>query len=239
MEYKGESPKNFQQKCLCVLLLDVSGSMRKGLEGNDSIRRIDKLNEGIARFYDDIINAKSGVAKTTKNQLEIAIIKFDQEPIIIRKPGLLESTDVPPILEERGSTTETVKAIEAVLDLVSERKRFYNDTGQKFYRPMIVLITDGKPSSPQRKIDMMGEEITRRVKQKEIYMVGLSLIGNINHETMSKLSGGQYKFAVNEFEFSKFFQWLSVSVSNLSKSSDDSDIDFDDIEDSWKDNIPD
>lgn len=118
---------------------------------------------------------------------------------------MLESTDVPPILEERGSTTETVKAIEAALDLVSERKRFYNDTGQKFYRPMIVLITDGKPSSPQRKIDMMGEEITRRVKQKEIYMVGLSLIGNINHETMSKLSGGQYKFAVNEFEFSKFF----------------------------------
>ena len=124
MEYKGESPKNFQQKCLCVLLLDVSGSMRKGLEGNDSIRRIDKLNEGIARFYDDIINAKCGVAKTTKNQLEIAIIKFDQEPIIIRKPGLLESTDVSPILEERGSTTETVKAIEAALDLVSERKRF-------------------------------------------------------------------------------------------------------------------
>lgn len=239
MDYQAESPKNFQQKCLCVLLLDVSGSMRRTLDENSSIRRIDKLNEGVSKFYNDIIYAKNGVQKTTKNQLEVAIIKFDQEPVIIRKPGLLESTDPIPVLEERGSTSETVKAIEAALDVISERKRFYSDTGQKFYRPIVVLITDGKPSSPQRHIDNIGDELSKRIANKEIYMVGLSLVGNINHETMSKLSGGKYKVATSDIEFSKFFQWLSVSISNLSKSSDDSDIDFDGLDDSWKNDFPD
>lgn len=93
MNYKAESPSNYQQKCLCVLLLDVSGSMRRPVSDNSTVKRIDRLNEGVARFYDDIINHKGGVSPTTKNQLEVAIIKFDQEPTLVRNLDCFNETN--------------------------------------------------------------------------------------------------------------------------------------------------
>ena len=97
--------------------------------------RLGKLNEAIKQFYDDIIYGKNSVAKSTVNQLEVAIIAFDQSPKIIRHPKLLSRADVAPTLETRGSTTDTVKALDKALDMIVARKRFYDQTGQNYYRP--------------------------------------------------------------------------------------------------------
>lgn len=237
MNMQVESPKNFQQKCLCVLLLDVSGSMRRTISENSDVKRIDRLNEGVARFYDDIINRRGGVSATTKDQLEVAIIKFDQEPIVIRKPKLLEFADQPPILTERGSTTETVKGIEKALDVINERKRFYCNTGQSYYRPWIVLITDGNPSCPQHDIDNMAERLNHYMKKKQINMIGVSVVDNVNQETMSKLSGG-HNVALKDFRFTQFFRWLSNSFSTITKSGEDGGYDISGGKDEWMNHIP-
>ena len=42
-----EEPSNFEQKCLCVLVLDVSGSM--------SGSPINLLNEGLRRFQEELL----------------------------------------------------------------------------------------------------------------------------------------------------------------------------------------
>jgi uncharacterized protein YegL len=47
MDFNVETPDNYEQKCLCVLVLDVSGSM----EGEP----IRQLNQGMQSFYQDII----------------------------------------------------------------------------------------------------------------------------------------------------------------------------------------
>ena len=55
MPHFGQAPDNYQQKCLCVLLLDVSGSMMKD-------NKLVLLNEAVRKLYDDIVNAKNGIA---------------------------------------------------------------------------------------------------------------------------------------------------------------------------------
>ncbi len=72
-----EIPDNMQQKCLCVFVLDVSGSMRKD-------NAIGRLNDAIRQFYDDIVYGRNGVSKATVGRLEVAIIAFDQEPKVLR-----------------------------------------------------------------------------------------------------------------------------------------------------------
>ena len=237
MSYSAESPINYQQKCLCVLLLDVSGSMRRLVSENSDKKRIDKLNEGVARFYEDIINHKGGVSSTTKDQLEVAIIKFDQEPTLVRRPKLLEKGEQPPVLTERGSTTETVKGIEKALDIINERKRFYCSTGQSYYRPWIVLITDGNPSCPQHDVDNMSSRLKQYIAKNQINMIGVSVVDNVNQETMSKLSGGHH-VSLKDFRFTHFFRWLSNSFSTITKSGSDDGYDISEGRDDWMKNIP-
>lgn len=238
MPFQAESPTNYQQKCLCVLVLDVSGSMRKPIEPNSSIKRIDKLNEGIRIFFDDIINNHGGVTNSNiRGQLEVAIIKFDQEPTLVRKPHLLELSEVAPVLTERGSTTETVKAIELALEEVNKRKRFYDQTGQTYYRPWIVLISDGNPTSSQESIEMMSAKIQKQIKNKQISIIGVSVTDYMNQDIMCKLSGG-HNVSIRDFRFAQFFKWLSNSFSTITKSNDDDGYDISEGSAEWMKNIP-
>ena len=45
-DFSSEVAENYEQKCLCVLVLDVSGSMHG--------KRIDELNKGLQDFYNEI-----------------------------------------------------------------------------------------------------------------------------------------------------------------------------------------
>lgn len=47
-DFHAEFAENYEQKCLCVLVLDVSGSM----SGNP----IRDLNKGLQDFYNDIVS---------------------------------------------------------------------------------------------------------------------------------------------------------------------------------------
>ena len=62
--FHGETPDNYEQKCLCTLVLDTSGSM-----SGSAIR---ELNRGLLEFYaaieEDLIAA---------NRLEVSIITFE------------------------------------------------------------------------------------------------------------------------------------------------------------------
>ena len=136
--FAGESAVNQEMKCLCVFVLDVSGSMRG--------EKLNALNQGIKDFYAEIQEGDS-VSEKLIDQLEIAVIQYDEEVQILRNPALLEEEEQAPTLTERGSVTETVMAMEEAIRIVEERKAWYKETGQKYYRPWIVVMTDGEPSS--------------------------------------------------------------------------------------------
>lgn len=227
-----EVPDNFQQKCLCVLLLDVSGTMVKNYKNED---RLNKLNEAIVQFYDDIANGKNGVAKATVGQLEVAIVSFDQEPKLVRGPKLLSKYEIVPQLESRGSTTETVKAIRYALDLIEKRKHFYAQTGQTYYRPWIVLMTDGGTSSHPVIVDELAEELKEKIDKKRLSMIGVAIGDDVPLKFLSKLSGG-HPVALEGLRFAEFFRWLSRSMSTITKSNDDDSIDISVDADSWMKN---
>lgn len=208
--FAGESAQNMEMKCLCVLVLDVSGSMRG--------EKLNALNDGVRDFFTQI-QTGDGVAENLIDQLEIAIIQYDEAVKILRDPKLLEENETPPTLEERGSTTETVVAMEEAIKLVEDRKAFYKETGQKYYRPWIVLMTDGEPygeRATQADIDNISDRVKRESDAKKYMMMGIG-VGEANMQLLAKMCAGK-ALPLAGTKFGEFFQWLSNSLSVVSNS---------------------
>lgn len=224
--FAGESAQNQEQKFLCVLVLDVSGSMRGS--------KLDSLNQGVRDFFTQI-QTGDGVAETTIDQLEVSIIQYDEEVRILRDPKLLEDGELPPTLTERGSVTETVMAIEEAIKLVEDRKAFYKSTGQSYYRPWIIVMTDGEPygkkANPED-IDAISVRVAEDSKNKRYMMMGIGVGEDANMELLKKMTAGK-AMKLDGLKFGEFFSWLSSSLSTVASSKEGDKIDISEGASDW------
>ena len=201
-DFAGEAPVNHEQKCPCVLVLDVSGSM-----GGDPI---DQLNEGLQEFQREILDDE-----TASDRLEVCIVTFGSSIDVVQPFSLLENFDMP-TLQVSGSTPMVDGAREGIR-LVEERKKWYKDTGQTYYRPYVILMTDGYPDGGQD-TNGLATEVRQGVDNQKfnfwafgVDAADMNLLESISHPQFRpmKLKG---------LEFVKFFKWLSASMSSITAS---------------------
>jgi len=228
-------PGNLDEHCLCVLVLDVSGSMKNH-------GRLDSLNGAIKQFHEDIVWGKQGIDQSLKGKLDVAIIKYDQEPTLVRPAGedlsLLLSKDEPlPELTSRGSTTDTVKAMRFALQFVDEVKsKYYKATGLSYKRPWIVIMSDGKSSSSETDTAKLVVDLSRLKTDKRINLLGIAVGEVVDLEHLKRITLGNAKALSND-GFFKFFAWLSKSLSASLDMDDEDEMDnqFEEItKDLWK-----
>ena len=203
-DFSTESPNNFEQKNLCALLLDTSGSM----DG----RPIAELQKGLELFYKEIKEDP-----IMSKRLEIAIITYDSLVEIKQLPALVEEFDMP-LLKVRGMTSMT-EGIKSAIELVEERKNWYKQTGQPYYRPWIIMMTDGEPNDDSN-ITELAHAIQKDVDNKHYFFFAVGVEG-ANMQILDELSSTQMPPAkIEGLKFSSFFKWLSQSI-NTSQDDDD------------------
>ncbi|MDC1505825.1 VWA domain-containing protein [Winogradskyella sp.] len=199
-----EAAVNYEQKSLCVLLLDTSYSM----EG----KKLKSLQKGIEAFHKEITEDP-----TSKNRLEIAIIAYGSNIKILQQPALVDNFEMPK-LQTMGSTSMG-KAIDEAIELVGARKSWYKLTGQPYYRPWVINMTDGEPTDIPN-IQSKGDEIRKHVDGKNFFFFNVGVKG-ASMNTLEKLSSIQMPPAKLEgLRFAEFFQWLSASIQIVAASSD-------------------
>jgi uncharacterized protein YegL len=204
MDFNVETPDNYEQKCLCVLVLDVSGSM----EGEP----IRQLNQGIQSFYQDII-----ADSTTANRLEVCLIEFSTTADVLIEPSLAENFTMPNLIT-KGSTA-LVDGVRLAISKVEERKSWYKQTKQKYYRPWIILMTDGAPDSTQD-VNGLAQEIKQGVANKTFFFFGVGVQG-AKMEVLQQISSPDMQPAMLEgLKFGAFFKWLSASMTTVTSSKD-------------------
>ncbi|TAE70061.1 MAG: VWA domain-containing protein [Bacteroidetes bacterium] len=204
MDFNVETPNNYEQKCLCVLVLDVSGSM----DGEP----IKQLNQGMQSFYQDIKENS-----TTANRLEVCLIEFASSVNVLIEPSLIENFTMPN-LTTKGSTA-LVDGVRKAINKVEERKNWYKQTKQKYYRPWIILITDGEPDSNQD-VDGLAQEIKQGITNKTFFFFGVGVEG-ARMEILEQISDTNMPPAMLQgLKFSEFFKWLSASMSTVTSSKD-------------------
>lgn len=204
MDFSVETPDNYEQKCLCVLVLDVSGSM--------SGEPINQLNKAIQNFYEDIKNNS-----TTANRLEICVIEFSDTVNVLVEPSLADNF-IMPVLITKG-TTKLVDAVRVAIQKVSDRKNWYKQTKQKYYRSWIIPMTDGAPDGDQ---DIVGlsQEIKDGMAAKSFHFFAVGVQG-ARMDILQQISGPEMQPAeLDGLKFDAFFKWLSASMSDIGKSAD-------------------
>lgn len=115
-----------EPKWLCVFLIDVSASM-----GKDSLV---KLNKELRDFHQSIKEDE-----TLGQRTELCIMTYGQGVRILQEPSLVEDFTMPDLSANYSVTLS--KAIHGAIEKIKERVIWYKNTGQVFYRPLLVLAT--------------------------------------------------------------------------------------------------
>ena len=217
-DFSAEAAQNYEQKCLCVLVLDVSGSMRG--------KPIDELNKGLQDFYNEIADDV-----TTSQKLEVSLITFNHIVKTIQEPALVENFTMP-TLSAMGSTA-MVNAVNEAIDEVEDRKNWYKDTGQTYYRPWIILMTDGEPDEDQD-VDALAARIKKETEGKHFEFLPIG-VEDANMTILEKIKGNIHPMKLQGTKFSSFFKWLSASMDTITKAKEGEQVDLSKGADDWID----
>jgi uncharacterized protein YegL len=194
--FQGESPENYEQKCLCVLVLDVSGSMQG--------QAISELNNGLKSFKQEVLNDF-----IASQRLEISIVTFGSTVQCLQEPALISNAQIPTL--QANGTTKLVNGVRKAIELVEERKKWYKETGQNYYRPMIMLITDGEPDADQD-LNGLAQEIGLSMASKKFSFFALGVKG-FNYDKLASICPAPtHPLVLDGYKFANFFKWLSNSI---------------------------
>jgi uncharacterized protein YegL len=224
-DFSAEAATNFEQKCLCVLVLDVSGSM--------SGKPVQELNEGLADFYGEIAGDES-----TSQKLEVSVIIFNHVVKTVVEPSLVENFTMPKLSVE-GSTA-MVNAVNAAIDKVEARKAWYKQTSQNYYRPWIILITDGEPDDDQD-VEALSNRVKNDMANKKYVFLPIGVEG-ANMGILDKIAGtandrkmGPLKLKGTNFK--SFFQWLSASMGTVVNTEEGQTVNLGAADTAWMDSF--
>ena len=119
-DFSAESAENFDEKWLCVLLVDVSATMTD--------HALVKLNEELHNLY-----------KLFKDDgsLELCIMTYGQDVRTIQEPSVVADNETPQVKR----ATDTLRALDCAIEKVYTRKYWYKETGRTFWRPLILHVT--------------------------------------------------------------------------------------------------
>lgn len=198
-----ETTDCYHTKVLCVLVLDVSGSMNISIEGKSII---DRLNNGLKVLAEEISNDI-----VMEKKLELSIIAFNYEVETVLEPSLIKNVKMP-LLTAFG-TTAMVDAMFEAIRKIEHRKEWYKSIGQKYHKPWIVLITDGEPDEGQD-VEALAECIRNDINHRKYRFIPLGIKG-ANMEVLQqlckecKIDGEKIiPLPLNAAKFSSFFRWL-------------------------------
>jgi uncharacterized protein YegL len=192
-----EFADNPEQRCPCVLVLDISGSMR-----GDPIRQ---LNEGLRAFIEEV-QSDSLAAK----RVEIAILTFGPTQLV-QPFATIDQIRFRELAV--GGATPMGEAVNLAIGTLAERKAVYRANGVGYYRPWIFLITDGA-STDSLSNAAAAVRAGEAAKSFSFYAVGVE---GANFQQLRGLSVKD-PLKLKGLSFAELFKWLSASLSAVSQS---------------------
>lgn len=124
-DFSFEEEINYEQKWFCLFLIDVSASM------SDEV--LERVNEELHNLY-----WRVSEDETLSQRVELCVMTFGQDVKVLQEPALVENFAMPKVVRENG----IIHAINCAVEKINERKCWYKQTGQIFYRPCLFLVTD-------------------------------------------------------------------------------------------------
>lgn len=186
---------NPEPRVAVALLLDVSSSM----DGDP----IAALNAALRDFADEV----KGDHLASK-RVDLAVIPFSTQV----GEGVFEPGHAfqPPELVADGYTAMGAAIVYAI-DLVKLRVETYRREGLQFYKPWVLLITDGHPTDS---IEEAAQRVHVGTRDFTFFAVGVT---GADMGKLRQISVRQ-PLELDGLKFAEFFVWLSASLCAVSAS---------------------
>ncbi|HSV76148.1 MAG TPA: VWA domain-containing protein [Bacteroidales bacterium] len=209
--YQGETSPNAEMKCPVVLVLDRSSSMQGA--------PINELNRGLKIFQTQIQNDEVAAAR-----LEVAIVTFASDVTVVRDFALFEQTGIETITAD--GDTDIAGGVQEAMQLIEARKAWYKGQGLQYYRPYIIIMTDGLPTSSQKDLEKMRSDISKGVSEKKFNVWAFG-VEKADMKFLRSIVPGEFPpQKLKGTNFSEFFRWLSSSFSTITASRPDNKVDI-------------
>jgi uncharacterized protein YegL len=200
VELNDENP---DPRVACVVLCDVSGSM----EGQP----IAALEQGFAAFvhylHNDVLASK---------RVEVAVVTFGTVATVL--VPMQEARTLQPAGFSASGTTNLAAGIHLALDIIEDRKYAYKAAGLQYYRPWILVLTDGKPN-----IEGLDAAVARLNAAESARGVTVFAVGagpRVDYHQLGRLSLQRSPAPLDGMKYEELFEWLSASLSNVSNSTE-------------------
>ncbi|OBY29899.1 von Willebrand factor A [Mycolicibacter kumamotonensis] len=185
------------------MLADVSGSM----DGEP----IAALERGFAAFTEYLHNEA-----LASKRVEVAVVTFGTVATVL--VPMQEARALQPVQFTAGGTTNLAAGINLALDIIEDRKHAYKVAGLQYYRPWILVLTDGKPN-----LDGFDAAVARLNAAETARGVTVFAVGagpRVNYQQLGRLSLQRSPAPLDGLKYEELFEWLSASLSNVSNSAE-------------------
>lgn len=201
---------NPEPRCPVVVLIDRSYSMAG--------TPLAEACEGFNRLRSEI---QSDTLADSRVEM---VVMFFAGGVTYHCQDFKKVSDIPRIRSmDAGASTETVEALKVAIQAVKNRVSFLKGQGIACFRPWVVLITDGAPTSkPDSVADLqqtiLNDEISGPSGSPEynLWVIGC---GDVNENAIVQLSQkSNPPKLLRDMDFASLFKWLSVSLRSVSRS---------------------
>ena len=203
-----EFARNPESRCPVLIIADCSGSMTG--------HPMDAMNRGVDDLYQAIM--KDEVAR---NRAEVALLSFSTEAQVERDFGTVPVSEPDRTTMIAGGITNMHLAIRKGCDLLEERKEQYRRGGVPYYRPIMVLFSDGLPTSAQSDMEQANRRLVDMENNEKLTIFKVGVNAEAVQAMRRALPNPSSKFQplqLDGLRFSDFFVWLSKSVAAVSRS---------------------
>ena len=201
-----EFADNPEPRCPVLIIADCSGSM-----AGDPIRA---MNRGVGDLYQAIIDDE-----IARNRVEVALLSFGTEAQVERDFATV-SGGTETEMTARGVTNMHL-AIHQGCDLLEERKERYRLNGIPYFRPIMVLFSDGLPTGSRSETAEANRRLVDMENDSRLTIFKVGVNAQAVQALLEALPNPNSRFQPQQLDnlrFSDFFVWLSRSVSAISRS---------------------
>ena len=200
VELNDENP---DPRVSCVVLADVSGSMQGA--------PISALERGYAAFThylnNDVLASK---------RVEVAVVTFGTAATVL--VPMQEARGLQPTRFTASGRTNMAAGVHLALDIIEDRKMAYKAAGLQYYRPWILLLTDGQANHEGFDEAVARLNATESARGVTIFAVGAG--PHVDWQQLSRLSIQRGPAPLDGLKYEELFEWLSASLSNVSNSTE-------------------
>lgn len=218
------------KKLAVVFCVDISQSMNRIVDGTNAvstgktirgedgreynlvsggINRLAKVREGVESIVSYFRNSK----EVSPEQVEIATVFFN-ETISLENPFVpLNQVDIHSIPQFGSGQTHMGEAVAVSLDLLEKRISQYGENETNFYRPWLLVFTDGEDRGPQA----IMEESIKRANQLEntnklmTYCFGIN-DQELNLEVLKRLNNNFTIYPIKAVDLADIFEMITYTM---------------------------